>query len=571
LRKGRVNMREASYDRGPRHLHTDCFHVLTMSSRTEPTTDHSLSLQASPLAMRKRMPWVASVLALCMALPMNTLQAQGSFSRLPNLGDGAEVPLGVERRLGESIAREIYRDPDYIDDAVLADYVQSLWQVLLAAARQRGELTPELDQQFAWDVSLIRDRSINAFALPGGYLGVHLGLISAVGSADELASVLAHELSHVTQRHIARMMSQQGRQAPVVMGAMILGMLAASRTSNPSNLSAANAVFVGGQAVAIQSQLNFSRDMEREADRVGYGVLTDAGYDPQGFVSMFEKLQQAARLNDNGAFPYLRSHPMTTERIADAQARQQLLPAKKPMPLNALHAMMAARALVLTQPGVDVLRGLSAQADAPSARQAPTARWAGVLYGAAMGEMKQRNFAAAQQRIQQLQGLTLDAAATRVVRLLQAELWLNTAAADKAVALLAPQRTAALQNKDRATMLALARSRVATQHKEQALLAAQDMVQWLSLQPRDASAWLVLSAAYERQGDGLRAIRAQAEARAMELDYPAAIDRFKAAQDLGRQLARENQLDRSGQIEAAIIDARLRELEALRREQALQR
>ena len=106
---------------------------------------------------------------------MNALQAQTSFSRLPNLGDGAEVPLGVERRLGESIAREIYRDPDYIDDAVLADYVQSLWQVLLASARQRGELTPELDQQFAWDVSLIRDRSINAFALPGGYLGVHLG------------------------------------------------------------------------------------------------------------------------------------------------------------------------------------------------------------------------------------------------------------------------------------------------------------------------------------------------------------------------------------------------------------
>ena len=106
------------------------------------------------------------------------------------------------------------------------------------------------------------------------------------------------------------------------------GALAASRAANASNMSAANAVMVGGQAVAMQSQLNFSRDMEREADRVGYGVMTDAGYEPQGFVSMFEKLQQAARLNDNGAFPYLRSHPMTTERIADAQARQQLLQAK---------------------------------------------------------------------------------------------------------------------------------------------------------------------------------------------------------------------------------------------------
>jgi predicted Zn-dependent protease len=523
--------------------------------------------------VRSSMPTrvTALVLSACLALPMNALQAQTSFSRLPNLGDGAEVPLGVERRLGESIAREIYRDPDYIDDAVLADYVQSLWQVLLASARQRGELTPELDQQFAWDVSLIRDRSINAFALPGGYLGVHLGLISAVGSPDELASVLAHELSHVTQRHIARMMSQQGRQAPMVMGAMILGMLAASRTANASSMSAANAVVVGGQAVAMQSQLNFSRDMEREADRVGYGVMTDAGYEPQGFVSMFEKLQQAARLNDNGAFPYLRSHPMTTERIADAQARQQLLPAKKQLPPNALHAMMAARALVLANPGVDVLRGLSAQVDASGMRQAPPTRLAGVLYGAVMADMKQRDFTKAQQRLLQLQSLKLDAAAQRVVRLLQAELHLNAGAASLAVDVLSPYKTNAMATKDRATLLSLARSRVATEKPEQAKLAAQEVSQWLTLQPRDASAWLVLSAAHEREGDGLRAIRAQAEARAMELDYPAAVDRFKAAQDLARQLARENKLDRAGHIEAAIVDARLRELEALRREQALQR
>jgi predicted Zn-dependent protease len=514
---------------------------------------------------------LAWVLSLGMALPMNALQAQTSFSRLPNLGDGAEVPLGVERRLGESIAREIYRDPDYIDDAVLADYVQSLWQVLLASARQRGELTPELDQQFAWDVSLIRDRSINAFALPGGYLGVHLGLISAVSSPDELASVLAHELSHVTQRHIARMMSQQGRQAPMVMGAMILGMLAASRTANASSMSAANAVMVGGQAAAIQSQLNFSRDMEREADRVGYGVMTDAGYDPQGFVSMFEKLQQAARLNDNGAFPYLRSHPMTTERIADAQARQQLLPAKKQVPMNVLHAMMAARAQVLANPGVDVLRGLSAQADTASMRQAPLARQAGILYGAVMSDLRQRDFTKSQQRLLQLQALKLEPSAQRVVRLLQAELHLQAGSASLAVDVLTPYKATAVSNKDRAMLLTLARSRVATQKQEQAQAAAQEMAQWLTQQPRDASAWLVLSAAYELDGQVLRAIRAQAEARAMELDYAAAVDRFKAAQDLARQMARDNRLDRAGQIDAAIVDARLRELEAVRREQALQR
>jgi predicted Zn-dependent protease len=510
------------------------------------------------------------VLSLCvsLALPWNALQAQGVSNRLPNLGDGAEVPLSVERRLGESIAREIYRDPDYVDDAVLRDYVQSLWQPLLAAARQRGELTAELDQQFAWDVALIRDRSINAFALPGGYLGVHLGLIAAVSSGDELASVLAHELSHVTQRHIARMMAQQGRQGPMVMGAMILGMLAAARAPNANSINAANAVMVGGQAASIQSQLNFSRDMEREADRVGYGVMTDAGFEAQGFVTMFEKLQQAARLNDNGSYPYLRSHPMTTERIADAQARQQLMPKRPPAPTTPLHAMMAARAQVLTNPGVDALRNIVSVANSNLAAQ-PKAKQAGLLYGAVLASLKQRDWPATKQHITQLQNMpNLEATAQRVVRLLSAEVSLATGDATQALNTLEAKPW---PKTDRAARLQLAQTRLAQQKPAQAKLVANDMVLWVSQNPRDASAWMLLSQAYEQQGDALRSIRAQAESRAVELDYAAAIDRFKAAQNLARNLDREGKLDPAGHIEASVIDARLRALEQLRREETLQR
>ena len=513
------------------------------------------------------------VLGLCVTLllPVAPVQAQLSNNRLPNLGDGAEVPLGVERRLGESIAREIYRDPDYLDDPVLGDYLQSIWQTLMASARQRGELTPELEQQFAWEVALIRDRSINAFALPGGYLGVHLGLISAVSSGDELASVLAHELSHVTQRHIARMIAQQGKQGPMMMAAMILGMLAASRTANASSMSAANAVMVGGQAAAMQSQLNFSRDLEREADRVGYGVMTDAGFEAQGFVTMFEKLQQAARLNDNGSFPYLRSHPMTTERIADAQARQQLLPARAAVATTATHAMMSARAQILANPGVDVLRTQVGLANATTLSAADKARQAGVLYGAVMAEMKLRNDAEAHQYLARLQALGgLDLSAQRVVRLLAAELALSGGDAQQAIALLEPKARVIASN-DRATRIQLAQSRVATRKPAQGKTAASELSVWLSQHPRDATAWLVQASAYELQGDGLRALRAQAEARAMELDYGAAVDRFKAAQSLAHQMASEGKLDRGGHVEASIVDARLRELERLRREQTLER
>ena len=187
---------------------------------------------------------VASLLiAISVASPLPA-HAQGG---LPTRGDGSDLTSSEERRLGDRIIRELYRDPDYIDDPVIGEYVQGIWQPLMAAARARGELSPELDERFAWEVLLGRDRTVNAFALPGGYLGLHLGLIGVVGTRDELASVMAHELSHVTQRHISRLLTQQSRQTPLLLGAMVLGALAASK-----NPGATQALVVGGQALAIQ-------------------------------------------------------------------------------------------------------------------------------------------------------------------------------------------------------------------------------------------------------------------------------------------------------------------------------
>ena len=264
------------------------------------------------LALASQALAASLLIAIGVASPLPA-HAQGG---LPTLGDGSDLTSSEERRLGDRIIRELYRDPDYIDDPVIGEYVQGIWQPLMAAARARGELSPELDERFAWEVLLGRDRTVNAFALPGGYLGLHLGLIGVVGTRDELASVMAHELSHVTQRHISRLLTQQSRQTPLLLGAMVLGALAASK-----NPGATQALVVGGQALAIQNQLNFSRDMEREADRVGMGLMEPAGFAPEGFVGMFDKLQQANRINDNGSWPYLRSHPLTTQRIADMQSR----------------------------------------------------------------------------------------------------------------------------------------------------------------------------------------------------------------------------------------------------------
>lgn len=505
-------------------------------------------------------------------------------AQLPTLGDPSDLSSASERKIGEKIARELYRDPDYLDDPVLADYVQSLWLPLLAAARARGELSAELDQRFAWTVLLGKDRSINAFALPGGWLGLHLGLIGATSSRDELASVLAHELSHVTQRHISRMMTQQSRQAPLLIAAMILGALAASK-----NPEAGNAVMVGGQALAQQGQLNFSRDMEREADRVGYGILVQAGFDPQGAVGMFEKLQQAARINDNGSFPYLRTHPMNTERMADMQTRAQQTPraAGAVMPPTE-HAMMAARARVLSAVGADVLRGFIREAESPpasatsgrleAAATPASVRVAAVHYAAALAASRLREPALARRWQERLATLAAgDPAVARHAPLLEAEIALAAGEPARAAAALddslrpgptrAAARAAAGDGPGRAHTLLAAQADI---QRDQPERAAERLQTWVAVHPRDAAAWQALAHAYRAQGQSLRAVRAEAEVQVATLDYAAARDRLRAAQDLARELSRAGGVG-ADHIEASIIDTRARQVDALLREQALER
>ncbi|MFD2377688.1 M48 family metalloprotease [Ottowia pentelensis] len=317
------------------------------------------------------------------ALPA-AAQGGAAGGALPSLGEAGEMTPLAERKLGDAIARELYRDPDYIDDPVIGEYVDGVWRALLAGARTRGELPPELDERFAWQVFLGRDRSINAFALPGGYFGLNLGLVGVVRTRDELASVLGHEMSHVTQRHIARLLGQQSRQTPLLIAAMVAGAIAASK-----NPQAGAALAVGGQAAIAQQQLNFSRDMEREADRVGYAVMSQAGFAPQGFVSMFQKLQTAARVDDNGDWPYLRSHPLTTQRIADMQQRVQALHLP-PEGTDWETVLVAARARVLSRPGVDVLRAWAGEPAQPDFARQPLAQRAGALYAAALARAELR-------------------------------------------------------------------------------------------------------------------------------------------------------------------------------------
>jgi predicted Zn-dependent protease len=521
-----------------------------------------------------------------------------SQSSLPQLGDGQEMSVAAERQLGQRIAREIYRDPDYLDDPLIADYLQRIWQPLLQTARARGDITPQLAERFAWEVMLARDRTVNAFALPGGYMGVHLGLIAMVGNRDELASVMAHELSHVTQRHIARMTTQQNQLSPVLLGAMILGALAARKNSD-----VANAVITGSQAVGAQAQLNFSRDMEREADRVGYQVMQEAQFDVQGFVGMFDKLALANRINDNGSFPYLRTHPLTSERIGDMQARLQLnppsglskpstnaTPAQKGEVLAIEHAIIATRSRLLADPSVDNLRTELAQArrvaasaatySAVTPQRVGQVKAIGQLYGGSLAALKLRDLPSASSladsAAQMLESdknpaFSQTNHARAAIDLIAAEIAIAEGKHAKAQALLLPYVATLSPNgplrvpppsvQARTALLQWAQSVTKQAGTDNALVEVIERLQsWVVGRPTDALAWDALAAAYSAKNQPLRAIRAQAEARMALLDYSAALDRLKAGQELARRLATPDH------IESSIIDARTRAVQQLVRE-----
>ena len=234
---------------------------------------------------------------------------------LPVIGDSSSsvISIASEYNLGRLYMAQLRRTlPEYIDP-VSQDYTEHLVYRL----SEFSELT---DRRL--EIALIDEKSVNAFAAPGGIIGINAGLIFHAETEGQLASVLSHELAHLSQRHFARRMQRQ-KDRSLANSLMILGSIAlAGATSNP------NALLVGQQAIT-QQNLSFSRGDEQEADRIGFKNMVSAGFDPKSTSYMFEKLQSLSRLSGSNELEFLRSHPLTKNRIADAQSRAQGFENKK--------------------------------------------------------------------------------------------------------------------------------------------------------------------------------------------------------------------------------------------------
>jgi predicted Zn-dependent protease len=229
---------------------------------------------------------------------------------LPDLGDVSATVLSPlqEQRIADQIMREVMASDDVVSDVEITDYVQALGYRL-------GANGPDKSQKFNFFV--VKDNTINAFAMPGGVIGVHTGLILAANSESEVAGVLGHEIGHVVQHHMARMLAQQKRDTIINMASFALAILASR-----ANPQLAGGAMTAASAGGIQKQLDYTRENEREADRVGMQILAAAGFDTHGMSSFFETLQKGSRFSDGSAPSFLRTHPVTTERISDVKSRE---------------------------------------------------------------------------------------------------------------------------------------------------------------------------------------------------------------------------------------------------------
>ena len=227
---------------------------------------------------------------------------------LPDLGDESAAVISPlqERKLGEEFMRTARSQLDIIDDPELNTYIQTLGH------RLSTKKSPAAGQEF--HLFIVNNPSINAFAVPGGYIGIYTGLILATETESELASVVAHESAHIIQRHIPRMIAESQRTTLPAMAALLAAILIAG-----SGRQGGEAAIAMTTATLAQKQLNFSREFEQEADRIGMGILTSAGYDARGMPAFFERMQSQTRLYETNLPEFLRTHPITTRRIAESR------------------------------------------------------------------------------------------------------------------------------------------------------------------------------------------------------------------------------------------------------------
>ena len=424
-------------------------------------------------------------------------------NELPDLGDSSQLIISAkeEQAIAKAILKEVAVSPEIVQDIEVIDYLKNLGNRLVA-------YSPNKTQQFNFFV--VNESSINAFAMLGGVIGVHTGLILASNSESEVASVLGHEIAHVTQRHLPRMIAQQKNDSIKTVLGIALALLVAR--ANPQ-LSAGT--MTAASAMGVQKQLDYTREHEKEADRVGFQILTDAGFDGRAMVSFFSTLQRGSRFSEGAAPSFLRTHPITTERISDISNRVKDTRYRQ-IPDNPDFVYIKAKLRATNgtpQSAVDEFEG--------SIKDKRYMNEAAERYGLAAAYMRKNDFVKAKQEVEWLK---TNAKKDVLIETLACKL--EVATNQPAQALNLYLKALNIYPNYRALIYGLAEHYLMTNEPEKTIKLINDK---LNIYPDDSYFYELLSRAYSKEGKELLQYQAQSEAYYRKFNLPRAIEQMEFA------------------------------------------
>ncbi len=500
---------------------------VTKKKRNGETTQASDSLSSHMKITKPTGP--ALILAAIIALLGSTVGAQESV-RLPDLGGGTLRVLSPEqeRTFARDFERYMRAHNLLVEDPLIRDYFEDMGFRLVSVSSR-----PSAEFHFF----VMRDPTINAFASVSGVIGLNAGLILMAHDESEVAGVVAHEIAHVTQDHLARSM-EAAQQVSLPMMIASLGLAVAAGMAGAGG-DAPGAVLMSGMGLAQQMQINHTRQAEAEADRVGIGLLARAGYDPHGMARFFERLNAHSRVMGAGPPEYLRTHPLTVNRTAEARSRAEQFSVAEPRDSIDFHfAQSRLRVLISQSPQAaeDWFRVRLERSERPA--QA-------MRYGLILAQMRARQFARAQIEMERLIN---DYPDHQVIQLLEAELLLAQGHSDDAV-----DRLAELYNDFPGSRMVTRQYVEALMHEgspEQAARASEVIRRHLRLFPNDLRMTELLAQASNRSGEPIRAMEATAESYYLRGGLTAAIEQLELAE-------RRDDLD---YYQRARISARLSEM-----------
>ena len=503
------------------------------------------------------------LIVIAILLVANTALADGALSgkpyvapanldtSLPDLGDVSQTVLTPqdEERIGEQIMRDVSTSDDVVQDIEIIDYLNALGNRLVAASS---------DKLQKFNFFVVQDNSINAFAMPGGVVGVHTGLIAVSNSESELASVLGHEIGHVSQHHLARMLAAQKYDTFKNIAGIALALLVAR-----SNPELANGALAASSAVGVQRQLDYTREHEREADRVGLSILDAAGFDARAMPAFFTTLQRGTRFTEGTAPSFLRTHPLTAERISDVTNRVEAMPYRQvadSLTFNLVKAKLRANT-GLAQDAVEQFQD--------NIKERRFANEAAEHYGLAVAMLRKNDVAGAQNQMVWLRksaqnsNVQNNGQNVRTEHSMFESPMIETLDARIQVARNNPQAAAAQYAKalsafpaHRGLIYGYAEHFLAINQPSSAIKLVQDK---RNLYPNDAYFYTILAKAFAAKNKNLLRFQAQGEAYYRQYNLQKAIEQMELAAK-----AKDGNF-----YEQSIVEARLKELRRLEENEKL--